>query len=334
MLFSIAIKFWQCKFIGHLTCGQRKRTLTQKNDTKVNSGRKIIYLWDEIRLARVLYHSLAEKIHADMSSEFKMTGGFLPHLVYILTLPSFFLGSSLLYNPFGIKEYYTFGSFSFGFHLVMLSCIILLCAAIMRTALFILLRKQDILWWHYGMWCFSEMTVMSAFAALYTILFKGAEGGYFAILPVCMEFIFLSLCYPYIFLIFVRIIRLKNEEIERKNTSNDNSLVRFLDEHKRLKLSIAPSSILYVSSEFNYVKIFYLDGEKVKHFMLRASMKSLEAMGNKALVRCQRSYFVNPAHVSVLRKDSEGFIFAEMNVPGLPAVPVSKQYYDVLAALL
>ena len=51
-------------------------------------------------------------------------------------------------------------------------------------------------------------------------------------------------------------------------------------------------------------------------------------------MRCQRSYFVNPAHVKVLWKDKEGFIFADLDVPDLPSIPVSKQYYDTIAALL
>lgn len=263
-----------------------------------------------------------------------MKGGFLPQFVYPLILPSFFLGSALLYNPFGIREYFSFGSFSYGFHLVMLSCIILVCSLITRLLLYILLEHHDIKWWHYGVWCLSEMALISAFTALYTVLFKATPGGYFAVLPDCIKFTFLILCYPYTFLIFIRIVRIKNEKLEEKTAPVDNSLVRFLDEHKRLKLSIAPSSILYVSSEFNYVKIFYLDGGKVRDYMLRASMKSLEAIGSKALVRCQRSYFVNPEHVAVLRKDSEGSIFAEMNIEGVPAVPVSKQYYDTLSSLL
>ena len=255
-------------------------------------------------------------------------------MIYCLLLPLFFLGSMLLYNPFGIKAYYTFGSFSFGFHLVMLSSIIFVCLIVTRLILHFILKHQEIHWWHYGAWCAGEAAVMSAFVALYTVLFKGADGGYFAVLPDCIKFIFLTLCYPYVFLVLVRIIRIKNEDLEEKAASADNSLVRFLDEHKRLKLSIAPSSILYVSSELNYVKIFYLDSGKVRDYMLRASMKSLEAIGSKALVRCQRSYFVNPEHVSVLRKDPEGFIFAEMNIEGVPPVPVSKQYYDKLTALL
>ena len=90
----------------------------------------------------------------------------------------------------------------------------------------------------------------------------------------------------------------KNEEIAEMEAPKDNSLVRFYDEHKRLKLTIAPSSILYVKSELNYVVVYYLDAGKVKNYQIRCSMKSIEDSADKHfLCRCQRSYFVNPEHV-------------------------------------
>lgn len=269
-----------------------------------------------------------------MKTDFKRLDGYIPHLLYPIILSLFFLGTSFLYNPFDIEGYYTFGAMSFSFHLVMLSCIILVCSLLSRTCLYFILKKHDVQWINYGMYCIIEMTVMSSFAALYTVLFKESESGYFFVLPKCFKFIFLSLVYPYSFLTLICLLKIKDEELERKDTADDNTLLRFYDEHKRLKLSIAPSAILYVKSEFNYVQIHYLDGAKVKTYMLRASMKSLEDIGNRALTRCQRSYFVNPEHISVLRKDPQGFIYAEMNHPDIEAVPVSKQYYDKLTALL
>jgi len=269
-----------------------------------------------------------------MTSDFKMREGFLPHLAYSAILPSFFLGSTLLYNPFDIAGYYTFGEFRFSFHLLMISCIILSCSLLTRILLFFFLERHDIKWWHYGIWCTGEVMVMSAFSALYTILFKGSDGGYFSVLADCIKFLFLTLAYPYAYLVFVRVVKIKDQELIRKDTPADNSLIRFYDEHKRLKLSIAPSSILFVSADSNYVTIHYLEGKKVKDYMLRTSMRSLENIHGRSLVRCQRSYFVNPEHITVLRKDSEGFIFAELNISGIPAVPVSKQYYEALSALL
>lgn len=269
-----------------------------------------------------------------MEFGFKRADGYMPHLLYPLILAIFFLGSSLLYNPFDIAGYYSFGSMSFSFHLVMLSCIILVCSLLSRTGLYLILRKHDIQWINYGVYCIIELTVMSSFAALYTVLFKGAGTGYFFVLSKCIKFIFLSLVYPYAFLALVYLVMMKDEELQRKDMASDNTLLRFYDEHKRLKLSIAPSAILYVKSEFNYVQVHYLDGSKVKTYMLRASMKSLEDTGSRGLTRCHRSYFVNPDHISVLRKDPQGFIVAEMNIPDIEAVPVSKQYYDKLTGLL
>lgn len=260
--------------------------------------------------------------------------GFLPFLLYPIILSLFFLGGSILYNPFDIVGYYSFGAMSFSFHLVMLSCIILICSFLTRTCLYFILKKHGMQWLNYGLYCIIELTVMSSFVTLYTVLFKGTETGYFFTLPMCIKFIFLSLIYPYTFLTLIYLVKMKDMELERRDMEYDNSLLRFYDEHKRLKLSIAPSAILYVKSEFNYVQIHYLDGAKVKTYMLRASMKSLEDIGSKALTRCQRSYFVNPEHISVLRKDPQGFIFAEMNLPDVEAVPVSKQYYNKLTALL
>lgn len=269
-----------------------------------------------------------------MNSAFKIKSSFSPLLEYPVTMPLFFLGSCLLYNPFDIKGYYSFGSLNFSFHLVMISSIILVTLLISRLCLSLILERHGFQWKKYVEYCAFEMMVISAFSALYTVLFKGNGAGYFNVLGNCIKFIYLSLIYPYTFLILVQVIRMKNEELEKRDTPANNTLLRFYDEHKRLKLSIAPSAILFVKSESNYVKIHYLDGGKIRNFMLRASMKSLEDMDSKALTRCQRSYFVNPEHISALRKDPQGFIFAEMNNPDIEAVPVSKQYYDQLSALL
>ena len=52
------------------------------------------------------------------------------------------------------------------------------------------------------------------------------------------------------------------------------------------------------------------------------------------IIRCQRSFFVNPRHVTALRKDKEGLIIAELDVQGVRTIPVSPNYYDNLSKLL
>jgi DNA-binding LytR/AlgR family response regulator len=78
-----------------------------------------------------------------------------------------------------------------------------------------------------------------------------------------------------------------------------------------------------------------MEGNHLKDFPLRASMKSLEELMQKhGLVRCQRSYYINPQHIKVLRRDKEGMISAELDIANQKSIPVSPKYYDSLAKWL
>ena len=98
---------------------------------------------------------------------------------------------------------------------------------------------------------------------------------------------------------------------------------------------LSADAILYLESEENYVHIVHLDGGKVKDYELRSSMKALEeTLEQHGLVRCHRSYFVNPSHVTLVKKDPSGYALARLSHEGIKDIPVSKRYYDSLTALL
>ena len=260
---------------------------------------------------------------------------FSAQVQYMILLPLFYFAFCLLYDPFRIQEYYDFGRFLPSFHIVMLSCILLGCIALSRLIYFFIDRGVSFKWWQFALWCFGEVVVASAFMALYTVLFRHEGRNFFPVLATCFKFTAMTLIYPYALLALLQVINEQDEALRSKDAPQEESLIRFYDEHKRLKLTISPASLLYVKSEFNYLKINFLSGSRVKEYTLRASMKSLsESIPPQVLTRCQRSYFVNPAHVKVLWKDKEGFIFADLDVPDLPSIPVSKQYYDTIANLL
>jgi DNA-binding LytR/AlgR family response regulator len=114
----------------------------------------------------------------------------------------------------------------------------------------------------------------------------------------------------------------------------EEDLVRFTDNTGRLKLVIAQDVILYIEAKENYVLIHYLDGSKIKDYSLRQSMRGIEELMMKhGIIRCQRSYYVNPRHVTVLRRDKEGMIQAELETVGRQ-VPVSPKYYEELSKML
>lgn len=270
-----------------------------------------------------------------MESSFRLPKGFSYHLLYVLIMPVFFICFCSIYDPFSVKEFYQVGGKSFFFHFLMLSCIILGVLAITRLILSALVRLVSFLRWHYLLWCFGEVVVITFFTALYTTLFFGEELPYFMALPQCFQYNAMILFYPYLFLVLEGEIEGRNALLRSKESGGDPTLVKFYDDHSRLKLSIDPSAVLYISAEANYVKIHYLENDKVREFLLRNSMKSLDAIAAKhGFVRCHRSYYVNPKHIKVLGRNKEGIIIAEMLEDGVRQIPVSKQYYASLSELL
>jgi hypothetical protein len=192
------------------------------------------------------------------------------------------------------------------------------------------LRKHiSLSWWQYVLWSLLEITVFSAFAALFMALSWGTY-GYFPALGKCFVLSFTILCYPYTFFALL-IAHIRPDEVE----VSEENLVRFTDNTGRLKLVIAHDVILFVEAQENYISIHYMEGEKLKEYSLRQSMRGIEELMEKhGIIRCQRSYFVNPQHVKVLRRDKEGFIQAELDVAQSKSVPVSPKYYEQLSKLL
>ena len=77
-----------------------------------------------------------------------------------------------------------------------------------------------------------------------------------------------------------------------------------------------------------------MDEGKISTYLLRSSMKRVEDMCAKnGLIRCHRSYFVNKNRVEVLQKEKD-FTYAVLDVPNAARIPVSKNYYDQISAML
>ena len=54
----------------------------------------------------------------------------------------------------------------------------------------------------------------------------------------------------------------------------------------------------------------------------------------RGLVRCHRSFFLNAAHVALVKKDPGGYAVAQLDQDGAREIPVSKRYYQSVTALL
>ena len=250
-------------------------------------------------------------------------------LLHCIVLPVFFLGYILIYDSLWIDRFLETGNGTV-FNTLMLTCILIgvLCASrIPMTA-----TRRNLLplsWWKYALWSLGEIMVFACFAALYMALVYGTY-GYFPALGECLRISFAILPYPYIiFALLFALIRPDEEQVSEEN------LVRFADSTGRLKLVIAHDVILYIEAQENYVSIHYMEGEHHKEYSLRQTMRGIEElMSRHGIIRCQRSYFVNPRHVKVLRRDKEGFIQAELDIASIKPVPVSPKYYEQLSKML
>ncbi len=87
--------------------------------------------------------------------------------------------------------------------------------------------------------------------------------------------------------------------------------------------------------QLKFSNIYYAENGKLRSYVLRSSMKALDELcQDHGMVRCHRSYYVNPRHVTVLRKDKEGVVYAELDSSEAMRIPVTKRYYDRLSEML
>ena len=251
-------------------------------------------------------------------------------LLYIMGIPVFFLCFMLIYQPSAATQLLDMGEAMLSFNATIIMCILFGVVLISRGILLAVHRSLSMSWSKMIQWELCEVAIMSMFVALYITLMYHGEYAYFYIVGTCLYGLLLTLVYPYV------VLNLAFAYVgEKEKEVYDDSLMRFVDNTQKLKLMIASSAVLYIEADENYVHVRYMEGERVKDYPLRASMKSLEELMLKhGLLRCHRSYYINPQHIKVLRRDKEGMITAELDIPNQKSIPVSPKYYEALAKWL
>ena len=258
------------------------------------------------------------------------------HLIFFLLVPSFFSGFSALYNTLGIREELSYGGRPFEFHLIMLFCIAVVILAFMRTMLWLINRKKPSRWWEHMFWCLGETYAICYAFALYLSLFSGKT--YFECVLQSMGYTFLSFIYPYAILIMFQIVdeeRFLRLSAAHAGEDADGRLVKFYDERHKLKLTLDRREIMKIKADFNYITVYYVERGQLRSVSIRSSMKSVENSAEKhGLVRCHRSFFINPDHVRILSRDRDGAINATLDRDDIEPVPVSKKYYPYLSEII
>lgn len=256
---------------------------------------------------------------------------YLTQLWYILMIPFFFFGFTMIYRPFGMQVPLDMGKDLFAFNVTMLMCIILVILALTRTLFWLLYKHLSRNWWQFIAWCALELIIIAYFSALYLFLMFHRTVPYFELVGICVGYAFLILMYPYI---IITTICVATSGLREKEAASTKELIRFQDAGRQTRLILSKDAVLFIKAEENYVKIHYLENGRVKDYQLRSTMSGIEPMMRRyGLFRCQRSYFVNPAHITALRKDPANVMTAELDAGGF-IIPVSRALYKELTKLL
>ncbi|MGN0191846.1 MAG: LytTR family DNA-binding domain-containing protein [Candidatus Cryptobacteroides sp.] len=257
-------------------------------------------------------------------------------ILHALAVPFFLFIFSIIYSPFGIKDMLAIGRTTYSFNLSILLSITLLCYALCRGILFIFRKKLPDNMLLYSAICVAELIVASLFSSLYLTLLMRGEKPFFEVEMSVLGIMSSMAVFPYSLLSLGLLFHNADKKSDGTDTElPGTSLIRFTDEYQKLRLVVAPESVMFIRSEENYVIINYLDHGKLKKFNLRSSMKSLEEMlGRHGLIRCHRSYFLNPNFVKLVNRDESGTVFAHLSVENTEPVPISRKYYDQVTKLL
>ena len=254
-------------------------------------------------------------------------------IVHSLAIPIFFLVFIMYYRPTGLCELLTMENVSFAFNVTMLFCIIIVSLSITRGWLYLIGKYKTVTAFPYLLWGMVETLVAAMFCSLYIVLMDEYPLPFFEIAGSIYLNLLAIMVYPFGGLWLG--LELYSRDREEENPVDDRSLIRFYDEYKKLRLVIAPEAVMFIKSEDNYVQVHYMDRNRTKRFVLRSSMRALEEdLSKHGLVRCHRSYFINPPFIKIVHRDESGQIVARLKQDGFESIPISRKYQDEISRLL
>ena len=195
----------------------------------------------------------------------------------------------------------------------------------------------------YILWCLMEIILVCSLYSWLTINIIGPDGeSEWVIFGRSLLYGTIALGIPYLISGMYFAIIDKNNTIRLMNYENvvtdepirsesQKHKITLFDNSGTLKLSLNPDNLYYIESDDNYIKVWYTDSKgELKQYMLRCRLKTVEeSFRGSALVRCHRKYIVNLSKVSMLRKESEGYVL-DLDKDSIPPISVTKTYTDIV----
>ena len=223
---------------------------------------------------------------------------------------------------------------------IAVSILILICS---RMLMYKSRSLYEMTYIGYILWCALEIVIISGFYTWFTTdITLPQETSKWAVFAKALSNVSISLGIPYLIsgMYFAIIdknntIRLMNYENvvtdEPARTDSKTQRITLFDNSGTLKLSLNPENLYYIESDDNYIKVWYTDSKgELKQYILRCRLKTVEEdFKGSPLVRCHRKYIVNLSKVSMLRKESDGYVL-DLENEAIPPIAVTKTYTDAV----
>ena len=248
-----------------------------------------------------------------------------------------------IYIPFSDTAWFGLGDSSMFLLTVIFITIAILTLIASRMLMYKIKDMFEINYFEYIIWCILEIVTI---CGLYTGFTTGiALPEYETVWEVfgrALLYVTIALGFPYLLSGMYFAIIDKNNTIRLMNYENvvtdepvrpdsQKQKITLFDNSGTLKLSLNPENLYYIESDDNYIKVWYTDSKgDLKQYMLRCRLKTVEeSFKGSSLVRCHRKYIVNLNKVSMLRKESDGYVLDLAN-EDIPPISVTKTYTDAI----
>ena len=249
-----------------------------------------------------------------------------------------------IYIPFSQTAWFGLGnSVTFIITLIFIA-VAILTLIVSRMLMYQTSKHHEIRYITYIAWCLAEILIISGLYTWITVnLPSYVEETTFITYSRSAVYCSIALGIPFLisgmyFAIIdknntIRLMNFSNvvtEDSETLNESKENMhKITLFDNSGTLKLSISPDNLYYIESDDNYNKVWYTASNgNLTQYMLRCRLKTVEeSFKGSGLIRCNRKYIVNIKKVSMLRKESEGYVL-DLDNESIPTIPVTKTYTD------
>jgi len=247
---------------------------------------------------------------------------------YLLILVVFIFSVLFLnvFEPFNIARWYSDSGFIQFLRLSSYGFVIAIVFLFTQFPLRRIFKVQQFSIKSYLLWLIIEIALINL---VYIFLYGNPIGNFMNDLVFSLKYTLMSIWLPYSFAILIVYYKNQRAEIESlKSNANkpiEKRLIIFKDENGKIKFSVLAKDLLLLESTDNYVSVFYNLENKVQRKLLRNTLKNMEEMlKENNIVRCHRSFMVNPANVDFMQKEGKK-LNLKLNHFDKP-VPVSEKY--------